>query len=133
MDDTRHDTKEFLFRKVIKDIDLLATPANQDLFTPRPGETFMVQSAFMRVRETAGTETDAANFQIDDGTDGNDIVASVSAISTEENAVQRLAVVGNFPLTQDKPLRLRYTDAAGGLTALKVDLIFSLMKISNIA
>lgn len=130
---THHETKEYLFRKVIRAIDLLATPANETLFTPRPGEIWMVQSAFMRVRSTAGTESDAANFQIDNGTDGNDIVATLSAISTEEDAIQRLAVVGNYSLTQDKPLRLRYTDAAGGLTELTVDLIFSLMKVSNIA
>jgi hypothetical protein len=35
-------------------------------------------------------------------------------------------------VTQEKPLRLRITDAAGGLTEFKADFIFALMKISEI-
>lgn len=133
MHETAHDTKEFFFRKVLKNVDLLATPANQNIFTPRPGEQWMVTQAFFRVRKTEGTETDPADFQIDNGTDGQDIVATTTSISTAVNDVKRLTVAGNHVVTQAKPLRLRITDAAGGLTELKGDFIVGLMKISEIA
>jgi hypothetical protein len=132
-DENRHDTKEHIFRKVVKNIDFLAAPANQNLFVPRPGEQFAVLDAFFRVRKTAGVETDPADFQIDNGTDGQDIVATTTTVSSAVNAFKRLTVAGNNIITQDKPLRLRYTDAAGGLTELKGDLIFNLMKLSEVA
>lgn len=133
MRDNAHDTKEFIFRLVKKNIDFLATPANTTLFTPRPGEQWAVVDAFYRVRATAGTESDPADFQVDNGTNGQDIIATTTTISTAANDFKRLTVAGNHILTQEKPLRLRITDAAGGLTELKGDLIFSLMKLSEIS
>ena len=133
MDDNSHDTKEFFFRKVYKNVDFLATPTTPTIFTPRPGEQWGVMGAWFKVRKTAGVETDPADFQIDNGTNGNDIVATTTTISTAVNDFKRLTVTGNHVITQAKPLRLRITDAAGGLTELKGDLIFSLMKLSEVA
>lgn len=132
LNDNRRDTREFIFRGVYKNVDLLATPAAVTVFTPAPGEQWMVLAAFQRVRATAGTETDPADYQIDNGTNGNDIVATTTSVSAAVNDVKRLTVTGNHVVTQAKPLRLRITDAAGGLTEFKADFIFSLMKISEI-
>jgi hypothetical protein len=132
LNDNRRDTREFFFRGVYKNVDLLATPEAITVFTPAPGEQWMLLAAFQRVRATEGVESDPADFQIDNGTDGQDIVATTTSVSAAENDVKRLTVTGNHVITQEKPLRLRITDAAGGLTEFKADFIFALMKISEI-
>lgn len=133
MDETRHDTKQRYFTIKRKAISLLDTESEVLYQPPVLGREFVVLSAFMQVRTHAGTNSDEPNITIDNGTNGQDIVAAVDSVGHVEGAVQRLTVIGNLLVNYANPLRLRKTDAAGGSTAYDVDIVVALLEISDVA
>lgn len=131
MDETRHDTNDSIVRIKRKAISLLNT-TTETLFDPPRGRQFVVLDAIMQIRQHVGTNSDQPNIQIDNGTNGQDIVAAVDSAGNVEGSIQRLTVVGNYVVDWSKPLRLRKGDAANGSTTYKVDLIITLLEISDI-
>lgn len=121
-------------RKVVKDINLFAAISNFNVFLPRPGETWVVDKVFTRIRDKAGTETTPASITLDNGTDGQNVVASVAVpVTGAIGSTVQHTVLPNIRLTSAAPLRLKHTVKSVGSTTNKQDVIVTLLKLSEIA
>src|SRR5436190_23569986 len=100
---------------------MLALLADEVLWQPPVGRQFMLNRAYVKVRNHTGTNTDDPEISLDNGTDGQTVVAAVDLSSQIVGAVQRLTVVGNTPFDHDNPLRLQISDAPAGSTVYDVD------------
>lgn len=129
---TRHETQHATWRKKIKKVNVLALLADEVLWQPQYGRQFMLSRAYIKVRNHTGTNTDLPAISLDNGTDGQDVVAAVDIASTVVGAVQRLTVIGNLLFDHDKPLRLQISDAPAGSTVYDVDIILFADEISEI-
>jgi hypothetical protein len=130
MNPTSHETWPTRFRKRIKAINtLVAIPApGEVIFRPVPGTQYVLESAYVRVRNIDGAVTDAPNISLTDGTTAT--VAGVDLLTVEKK-VQRLAVVGDVVIDYDHPLSLVVSDAGAAAGAMTHDLILFVDKISE--
>lgn len=132
MDFTRHETKNAVWRKKVKKVNMLALLADEVLWRPPLGRQFMLSRAYVQVRNHTGTNTDDPEISLDNGTDGQAVVAAVDLASQVEGTVQRLTVIGNLLIDNEHPLRLQISDAPAGSTVYDVDFIFFVDEISQI-
>lgn len=129
---TRHETGKFMWRKKVKKVNMLALLPDEILWQPQFGRQFMLLWAFVKVRNHEGVNSDDPNISIDNGTDGQDVVAAVDLASQVVGTVQRLTVIGNLLFDHDNPLRLQIADAPAGSTVYDVDIILIAAEISEI-
>lgn len=123
------ETNEHLFRKKIKRINLLNTDT-ETIFRPAPGRLFILIAAVLKIHQV-GTNSDAPNITLTTaGAGGGATVAAVDTL-VADGAVQRLTVVGNYPISYDNYLTITKPDAANGSTTFAVDLSLLLMELSD--
>lgn len=125
-----HDTWQTRFRKKVKKIDLLATDAGSIIWRPQPSRQFVLTAAYLKVRNTAGTFTDAPDISITNGTTAT-VVTTAAITAKVEGEVQRLPVTANVAFDYEHPLTLVISDAPAGGTQIDVDLILFADKISE--
>lgn len=127
-DESSHETWAFRFRKKVRKLSLLVLEAGKVVWRPQPGRTFILSEAYLKIRTSTGTNTDAPSIKLTDGT--TDVVAAVDT-SVVEGAYQRLTVTGNAVFTNDAPLTLVIGDAPAGSTVLDMDLVLVATKLSD--
>lgn len=130
---SNHETwQHHTVRKKIKKIDLLTVPTDPYivLWRPAPGRQFVVTELFSKVRNTAGTQSDEPNVLFDNGSNGSNIVADVTVVSTANN-VQKYTLSATKVIDYDHPLRVKITDAPAGLTEIDIDVIVFARKLSD--
>lgn len=99
----------------------VAAAATKVLFRPQLGRRFIVDRVVTTVRDTAGTISSAPTATIDNGTNGQDIVADTT-VTGAVGAVKRHTVIqNNLLVTNATPLRMRKTGAATGATKHLLD------------
>ena len=126
-DESSHETWSTVFRKRIRKISGLATEVGKVIWRPQPGRQFALSRAYAKVRTQVGTNSDAPNINVSNGT--TNTIAGVDLL-VAQGAVQRLTVTGNVIFDYDNPLTLVVSDAGAGSTTLDYDLILFADKIT---
>lgn len=107
-----------------------ATP-NQLVFQPPKGYYYFVTRVWTHNRSVTGTVSDAPAILLDNGTDGNNIVAAVDLPTTDQAFKQQTVASTVLVVSHANPLRLKSTDGADGSTKFLVDVTVELLEFSG--
>lgn len=133
--EAHYDTIPRVFWKKVRGIDLtvagVAAVPTQIIFRPFYGMKYIVRSAYTYNAQLAGTITDAPAIILDNGTDSQNIVASVDLVNTQDVLKVLTVIAPPLFITHDTPLRLKSADGADGSTIFSVNLTVELFQING--
>lgn len=131
MNESHHETEHRIVTRKLRSIDLvdIVTDPDQVIFRPPVGQEYAVLNVFAKGRVIEGVLTDAPDVTIDNGTTGQDIVASFAMPSTEVTE-RKTVLQNNLLVTNTTPLRLLKTDATDATTYLG-DITVVLLRVSG--
>lgn len=119
-----HDSDQMIFTKSIPSIDLtvagVAADATTVLFRPPAHTVFILTDLITENELVTGTVSDAPGIIVDNGTNGQDLVAAVDLATTQAAYKRHTMASTTLVLDHDNPLRLRSADGANGSTAFNV-------------